>query len=117
MNKQGMKKREEGERAAAVKKAIADSFSSWQRGPAPLINVPKPSAKRQLELIDRPGAPQSTLYIGLPTVDPSSPDYIPLQVMNSLLGGSFASRITSNIREQKGYTYSPNSQLSARYRF
>ena len=36
--------------------------------------------------------------------------------MNVLLGGSFGSRITSNIREQKGYTYSPSSQLSSRYR-
>ena len=36
--------------------------------------------------------------------------------MNALLGGSFASRITSNIREQKGYTYSPQGQLSSRYR-
>jgi zinc protease len=36
--------------------------------------------------------------------------------MNTLLGGSFGSRITSNIREQKGYTYSPSSQLSTRYR-
>ena len=101
---------------AAVKKAITASFSSWARGPEPLINIPKPVAKRQLELVDRPGAPQSTLYIGLPTINPSNPDYIPLQVMNALLGGSFASRITSNIREQKGYTYSPNSQLSSRYR-
>src|SRR5438067_5726771 len=101
---------------AAVKKAITASFSSWARGPEPLINIPNPVAKRQLELVDRPGAPQSTLYIGLPTINPSNPDYIPLQVMNALLGGSFASRITSNIREQKGYTYSPNSQLSSRYR-
>ena len=58
-------------------------------------------------MIDRPGAAQSTLYMGLPVAEPSSPDYITLDVMNSLLGGSFASRITSNIREQKGYTYSP----------
>src|SRR6185503_19144254 len=49
-------------------------------------------------------------------IDPSNPDYIPLQVMNAILGGSFGSRITSNIREQKGYTYSPSSQLSSRYR-
>ena len=46
---------------------------------------------------------------------PTSPDAIPLAVTNSLLGGSFGSRITSNIREQKGYTYSPSSQLSRRY--
>jgi zinc protease len=102
--------------AAAMKKAITDAFSPWQHGPDPLIDIPKPVTKHDLELIDRPGAVQSTLYIGLPTIDPSNQDYIPLQVMNSILGGSFGSRITSNIREQKGYTYSPNSQLSTRYR-
>jgi len=50
----------------------------------------------------------------LPVAEPASPDYIKLDVMDSLLGGSFASRITSNIREQKGYTYSPYSQISTR---
>ena len=40
---------------------------------------------------------------------------VPLLVTNALLGGSFASRITSNIREQKGYTYSPFSNVSSRY--
>jgi predicted Zn-dependent peptidase len=102
--------------AAAMKKAITDAFSPWHHGPDPLIDIPKPVTKHDLELVDRPGAVQSTLYIGLPTIDPSNQDYIPLQVMNSILGGSFGSRITSNIREQKGYTYSPNSQVSARYR-
>src|SRR5947209_7134062 len=102
--------------APAIKKAISDAFSSWQHGPDPLIDIPKPVTKRELELVDRPGAVQSTLYIGLPTIDPSNDDYIPLQVMNAILGGSFGSRITSNIREQKGYTYSPFSQLSTRYR-
>jgi predicted Zn-dependent peptidase len=67
-------------------------------------------------LVDRPGAVQSTLYVGLPVPDPSSADYIALLVTNTLLGGSFSSRITSNIREQKGYTYSPVSQVSSRYR-
>jgi predicted Zn-dependent peptidase len=67
-----------------------------------------------MSVIDRPGAEQSTLYLGLPVADPTSPDYITLDVMNSLLGGSFASRITSNIREQKGYTYSPFSQVGTR---
>lgn len=101
---------------AAMKKAITDAFSSWQHGPDPLIDIPKPVTKHDLALIDRPGAVQSTLYIGLPTIDPSNQEYVPLQVMNAILGGSFGSRITSNIREQKGYTYSPNSQLSTRYR-
>ena len=46
--------------------------------------------------------------------DPTSPDYLVLDVMDSLLGGSFAFRITSNIRDQKGYTYSPRSQVGTR---
>lgn len=102
--------------AQAMRKAITDSFSGWAHGPDPLVSVPKPVTKREVTLIDRPNAAQSTLYIGLPAIDPSNPDYIPLSVTNSILGGSFGSRITSNIREQKGYTYSPVSVLSTRYR-
>jgi predicted Zn-dependent peptidase len=67
-------------------------------------------------LVDRPDAVQSTLRIGLPVrVKPGDPDYLPMQVTNTLLGGSFTSRITNNIREQKGYTYSPFSQVTNRY--
>jgi predicted Zn-dependent peptidase len=53
------------------------------------------------------------VIIGLPVINPKNPDYLPLTIMNSLLGGSFASRITSNIRENKGYTYSPSSSVSS----
>ena len=101
--------------AVAMRKAITEAFSSWPHGPDPLIDPPKPVTKRDLVLVDRPGAVQSTLYIGLPTIDPTNKDYLPLLVMNAILGGSFGSRVTSNIREQKGYTYSPFSQVSARY--
>lgn len=52
----------------------------------------------------------------MPTIDPSHADFVPLRVMDALLGGAFASRITKNIREDKGYTYSPYSELSVRYR-
>ncbi len=100
----------------AVLKAVTEAFGNWERGPDPLINVPNPQPKPTVVLIDRPNAPQSTLRIGLPALDPKNPDYIPMVVTNALLGGSFASRITQNIREQKGYTYSPFSQLSVRYR-
>jgi predicted Zn-dependent peptidase len=100
---------------AEVKKAIAAGFSDWSKGSAPVLNVPHPKTERLLDVTDRPGAPQSTIYVGLPVIDPTNPDNIPLTVTNALLGGSFSSRITSNIREQKGYTYSPTSQLSRRY--
>ena len=100
----------------AVESAIRNGFGSWAKGAAPLIDVPKPQAVRQLSLVEKPGAVQSTLNIGIPAPDPSQPDYIPLLVTNSLLGGSFISRITQNIRENKGYTYSPSSRISTRYR-
>ena len=86
------------------------------RAARPAPPPPKPSSTRVVHVIDRPGAPQSTVILGVPTVDPSSPDFIPLTVMDALLGGAFASRITKNIREDKGYTYSPYSELSVRYR-
>lgn len=100
----------------AMEAAIRKAFSGWKRGSAPSVNLPKPKNEHRLETVDRPGAVQSTIYLGMPVTDPSSPDWVALGVMNSLLGGSFGSRITSNIREQKGYTYSPNSQVSTRYR-
>jgi zinc protease len=100
---------------AAVKKAIAESFSGWNKGPVRVENVPVLHAKRVFDLTDRPGAPQSTLIVGLPVTSPASPDALPLRVTNALLGGSFNSRITANIREQKGYTYSPYSEISRRF--
>ncbi len=102
--------------AKAVRAAIEKNFQNLKSGAATTVNPPKPTAARSLSVIDRPGAEQSTLYIGLPAVDPSDPDYVPLIVMDSLLSGSFGSRITSNIREQKGYTYSPYSYLWTAYR-
>ncbi|HET6930779.1 MAG TPA: pitrilysin family protein [Candidatus Acidoferrum sp.] len=101
--------------SAAVKKAISESFSGWSKGPARMENVPVMKPQRTLDVTDRPGAPQSTLIVGLPVPPATSPDTVSLIVTNSLLGGSFNSRITANIREAKGYTYSPRSELSRRY--
>jgi zinc protease len=101
---------------AAMKKAVNDAFGAWKKGAPAVTDVPKPVAQRRLELVEKPGAVQSTVIVGLPVIDPSNPDYIPLRVMDNILGGSFGSRITSNIREQKGYTYSPGSAINTHYR-
>lgn len=93
--------------------AIKANFKDWQQGPAPVYPKPAAQPKAEVAVIDRPAAPQSTLMLGLPVVDPSNPDYVALQVTNALLGGSFGSRITSNIREDKGYTYSPFSTVNS----
>ncbi len=102
--------------AQAMQKAIEESFGSWKPGPEVDFPAPDPNTTNKVAMIDRKDAPQTTVIMGLPTIDPSKPDYLPLTIANSLLGGSFGSRITSNIREDKGYTYSPFSTISAGYR-
>ena len=102
--------------AAAMEQAIRDAFGAWKAGPPPRVDIPPADNALRVKLIDRPGAPQSTIHLGLIAADPSSPDYLDFQMMNLLLGGAFSSRITANIREDKGYTYSPRSSVIARYR-
>lgn len=98
----------------AVDAAIRQSFGDWKAGNPPTKITVSANDKRGLYFIDRPGAVQSTLVIGLPTIDATNNEYLPLTVMDALLGGSFGSRITANIREQKGYTYSPHSIITTR---
>ncbi len=97
----------------ALEAAIRAAFSGWTKGPARAYAPPAQNPARALLFVERPGAVQSTLRVGLPTVDPSNPDWVGLQVTNTLLGGYFNSRMTANLREKHGYTYSPNSQVTA----
>jgi zinc protease len=96
---------------AAAATAAAESFSKWKPGADPvypfLDNDPVPASI----IIDRKKAPQTTILYGQRSITPKHPDYLAFSLMNSLLGGS-GSRIVSNIREQKGYSYSPRSILS-----
>ena len=101
---------------AAIRAVIEASFANWLPGSDPLIDIPdRVKGKVAVDIIDRPDASQSNVLLGLPTIAPGQDDWIPLQITNGLLGGTFSSRITSNIREDKGYTYSPFSTLSTRY--
>lgn len=99
-----------------VKDAVEAGLGSWRKGPEEFYPEAQAITENTVKIIDRPGAPQSTIYFGLPVPDPSNKDFIAMDVMNSLLGGSFGSRITSNIREDKGYTYSPSSSLVSNYK-
>ncbi len=98
----------------AVEKAAREAFSGLRRRTPAQRPTPAPKSRREIHLVDRPGSVQSTLVLGAPVIPPGSPDWVPLQVTHTLLGGYFSSRITANIREQKGYTYSPFAQLSTR---
>jgi predicted Zn-dependent peptidase len=102
--------------AGPIEAAVRAAFGDWKKGAAASAPVATAKSTRAVHVVDRPSAPQSTILLGMPVIDPSKPDYVPLVVTNALLGGAFSSRITANIREQKGYTYSPNSQVSTRFR-
>lgn len=102
--------------AEAVRTAVEEALGPWGGSAPEAPPVGQATAHPGTVFVPRPGASQSTLYLGLPVVDPSHEDWVALQVANALLGGAFGSRITSNIREDKGYTYSPQSLLSSRYR-
>ncbi|HEY5916488.1 MAG TPA: pitrilysin family protein [Chryseolinea sp.] len=99
---------------AAAQKSVEEFFNAWKEGPEPNYTPVTPTKSNEISMIDRSGAPQTTIILGLPTIAPQHADYVALQVTNSLLGGSFGSRITSNIRENKGYTYSPFSTIQNR---
>ncbi len=102
--------------ATAVEAAIRAAFGVWKKGAMSYPPAPKPRSGRAVYIVDKPAAVQTTLIVGLPTIDASHPDSIALSVTNSVLGGYFSSRMTANLRESKGYTYSPFSAVSNRYR-
>lgn len=98
---------------ASLEAALRAAFEGWRTGPLPTNLPAKASETARLELVDSPGAPQSSLRMAVPVPDPASAQYFQTTLMNSLLGGTFGSRITTNIREDKGYSYSPDSSISA----
>jgi len=65
-------------------------------------------------LVDKPGAPQSQIRIGWVGVGRATPDYYALRVLNTVLGGSFTSRLNNNLRETHGYTYGALSRFDMR---
>jgi zinc protease len=99
--------------AASLEAAIKQAFEGWTGAKAGDVPPVPTSTGRQFALIDRADAPQSTVMLGLRVPTASHKDWIALEVTDALLGGAFGSRITTNIRELKGYTYSPFSQLEA----
>ena len=103
----------------AVMPLIEEAFAGWERAEVPAVTFPDaPSAQAgtQIFLIDKPGAAQSEIRIGHVGVARDNPDYFPLLVMNTILGGQFSSRINLNLREDKGYTYGARSGFSMRRR-
>jgi predicted Zn-dependent peptidase len=90
-------------------------LAAWPAGGGkPAFSYPAlPEARpTSIYLVDKPGAAQSTFAIGNPGPPRSTPDYYALQVMNTMLGGLFQSRLNANIREEKGYSYGVSSSFA-----
>jgi predicted Zn-dependent peptidase len=90
---------------------VEKAFGSWKTGTVPPDdNPPLPAReKRQIYFVDRPGSIQSAITIGNISIPRKDKDYFAIRTANIIFGGSFYSRLTRNIREAKGYTYSPFS--------
>ncbi len=99
--------------------AIEAAFGSWKGGTtgpshADPAALPTPQGRAELLIVPRVGAPQSELRIGHVAVARSSTDYHALVALNLVLGGQFVSRINSNLRERKGYTYGARTSFDFR---
>ena len=101
---------------AQARALLAARFGAWQQGDVPGLaagGTPAPAA-RAVYLIDKPGAAQSVIRIGHVGPARSTPDWYALEVLNTILGGAFTSRLNQNLRETHGYTYGAFSQFAAR---
>jgi zinc protease len=99
-----------------VQAALTDLGSRWQRRNVAMPKYPAPRApqKATLYFYDVPGAKQSIFAFGYPAMTRAAADYYPASTMNYILGGGgFASRLTQQLREGKGYTYGIRSGFSA----
>lgn len=81
---------------------------------ASAIAATKPVAAKKIYVVDRPGSVQTEVYLGNIAVSRTDPDYIPMTVMNRIIGGGPAARFFINLREEKGYTYGAYSRLDAK---
>jgi predicted Zn-dependent peptidase len=90
------------------------ALGSWRSSPAPVATLPQASQvdSRKVYLVDKPGSAQSIIRIGRIGVARTTEDYYTISVMNTILGGSFTSRLNNNLREQHGYSYGAGSRFN-----
>jgi predicted Zn-dependent peptidase len=99
---------------ADARRVVETAFGGWRNGgdtPAAAIASAQQVAGRTVYLVDKPGAVQSVVAIGRIGVARTNPDAYALEVLNTILGGSFTSRLNQNLREDKGYTYGASSSF------
>ena len=97
-------------------KRLFSALSEWKEGSgkAALPAATAPAVGRRVYLVDRPGSVQTDVALGNIAVSRLDPDYIPMVVMDRIVGGGASARLFLNLREVHGYTYGAYSQLVAR---
>jgi zinc protease len=90
-------------------------FAGWQKNDVERTwpSNPVAATSRKAYLVHRPNSVQTTVALGNIAIDRRSPDYVPMVVMNHILGGGSSGRLFLNLREEKGYTYGVYSGFSA----
>jgi len=102
-------------KAAEILPKLEKALAGWKKDDLKevLPSNPMPVASKKVFLVDRPGSVQTTVALGNIAIDRRDPDYIPLTVLNRILGGGPAARLFLNLREEKGYTYGVYSSFTA----
>jgi predicted Zn-dependent peptidase len=102
-------------KAAEILPKLEKALAGWKKDDLKevLPSNPTPVASKKVFLVDRPGSVQTTVALGNIAIDRRDPDYIPLTVLNRILGGGPAARLFLNLREEKGYTYGVYSSFTA----
>ncbi len=92
------------------------ALPAWKAGTgkAALPTATKPASGRRIFLVDRPGAVQADVEIGNIAINRTDADYVPMVVMDRIVGGGASARLFMNLREIHGYTYGAYSALIAR---
>jgi predicted Zn-dependent peptidase len=97
---------------AAAADAVAAALGEWAGSGHAVEAPPAPDLLGAgIEVVDRPGAVQSNIRLGGPAPGRTDPDLPAVRLANMIYGGYFSSRLVENIRESKGYTYSPRSSV------
>ncbi len=94
---------------------IENVFGDWKgfQPEPPASPAPPRASGRRVHLVHLPGTAQTQVLVGNLAITHRDPDWYRASLANSIYGGAFHSRLVINIREQKGYTYSPRSSLHA----
>ncbi len=104
--------------AKEMKAKLTALFAGWKKGPKNTAANPaaavivKPTENKVL-LVNKEDAKETTFYIGAPGIARNNPDYVAIDVVNTLFGGRFTSMLNDELRVNSGLTYGANSRFSA----